>query len=67
MIKLLITDLDDTLYPWLDSFVPAFYALCGSRNSGCCPAYMIHCGSCMKRELKSRDIRMREAETDWNA
>lgn len=27
MIKLLITDLDDTLYPWLDSFVPAFYAM----------------------------------------
>jgi phosphoglycolate phosphatase len=29
MIKLLITDLDDTLYPWLDSFVPAFYAMAG--------------------------------------
>ena len=29
MIRLLITDLDDTLYPWLDSFVPAFYAMAG--------------------------------------
>lgn len=25
MIKLFITDLDDTLYPWLEFFVPAFY------------------------------------------
>ncbi len=27
MKKLLITDLDDTLYGWLDFFVPAFYAM----------------------------------------
>lgn len=27
MIKLLITDLDDTLYPWVDFFIPAFYAM----------------------------------------
>lgn len=27
MIKLLITDLDDTLYPWVDYFVPSFYAM----------------------------------------
>lgn len=27
MFKLLITDLDDTLYPWLSFFVPAFYAM----------------------------------------
>lgn len=27
MIKLLITDLDDTLYPWLSFFVPAFYSM----------------------------------------
>lgn len=27
MIKLLITDLDDTLYSWLSFFVPAFYAM----------------------------------------
>lgn len=27
MIRLLITDLDDTLYPWVDYFVPAFYAM----------------------------------------
>lgn len=27
MIRLLITDLDDTLYPWVCYFVPAFYAM----------------------------------------
>lgn len=27
MIKMLITDLDDTLYPWVEFFVPAFYAM----------------------------------------
>ena len=27
MIKLLVTDLDDTLYSWLGFFVPAFYAM----------------------------------------
>ena len=27
MIKLLVTDLDDTLYPWLGFFVPAFYGM----------------------------------------
>ncbi len=27
VIKLVITDLDDTLYPWLSFFVPAFYAM----------------------------------------
>ena len=27
MKKILITDLDDTLYSWLDFFVPAFYAM----------------------------------------
>lgn len=27
MIKLLITDLDDTLYPWIDFFIPAFYGM----------------------------------------
>lgn len=27
MIKLLITDLDDTLYSWIKFFVPAFYAM----------------------------------------
>ena len=27
MIKLLITDLDDTLYSWIQFFVPAFYAM----------------------------------------
>lgn len=27
MYKLLITDLDDTLYPWVDFFVPAFYKM----------------------------------------
>ena len=25
--KMLITDLDDTLYGWLDFFVPAFYSM----------------------------------------
>lgn len=32
MIRLLITDLDDTLYPWLGSFVPAFRALLRSTS-----------------------------------
>ncbi len=27
MVKLLITDLDDTLYPWISFFVPAFYSM----------------------------------------
>ena len=27
MIKLLISDLDDTLYDWTGFFVPAFYAM----------------------------------------
>lgn len=27
MIKLLVTDLDDTLYHWMDFFVPAFYGM----------------------------------------
>ena len=27
MVKLLITDLDDTLYSWLGFFIPAFYAM----------------------------------------
>lgn len=27
MIKLLITDLDDTLYSWIDFFIPAFYGM----------------------------------------
>ena len=27
MIKLLITDLDDTLYSWIGFFVPAFYGM----------------------------------------
>ena len=27
MIKLLITDLDDTLYSWMGFFVPAFYGM----------------------------------------
>lgn len=27
MIKLLVTDLDDTLYSWIGFFVPAFYAM----------------------------------------
>lgn len=27
MIKLLVTDLDDTLYPWLGFFIPAFYGM----------------------------------------
>ncbi len=27
MIKLLITDLDDTLYSWIGFFIPAFYEI----------------------------------------
>ena len=27
MIKLLVTDLDDTLYSWIDFFIPAFYGM----------------------------------------
>lgn len=27
MIKLLITDLDDTLYSWIGFFIPAFYEM----------------------------------------
>ena len=27
MIKLLITDLDDTLYSWLGFYIPAFYCM----------------------------------------
>lgn len=27
MYKLIITDLDDTLYPWIDFFIPAFYEM----------------------------------------
>ena len=27
MIKLLITDLDDTLYSWISFFIPAFYEM----------------------------------------
>ena len=27
MIKLLVTDLDDTLYSWIGFFIPAFYGM----------------------------------------
>jgi phosphoglycolate phosphatase len=32
MIKLLITDLDDTLYSWISFFVPAFYEMVGELS-----------------------------------
>ncbi len=28
-IQLLLTDLDDTLYPWMEFYIPAFYAMAG--------------------------------------
>ncbi|MBO5789173.1 MAG: HAD hydrolase-like protein [Clostridia bacterium] len=33
MKKVLITDLDDTLYPWIDVFVPSFYAMASALSS----------------------------------